>query len=76
MSERIEALSWDSEFFGVAIGKIDLNDVTDADLVSITAEANDRRFDCVYGQLDPTNDPGYTAINVQNHRFQTSRPTF
>ncbi|MFT5201547.1 MAG: hypothetical protein ACI9C1_000923 [Candidatus Aldehydirespiratoraceae bacterium] len=70
MSERIEALSWDSEFFGVSVGKIDLNGVTDADLVSITAEANDRRFDCVYGQLDPTNDSGYTAIDVQNHRFQ------
>ena len=70
MSTRIEALPWDSEFFGVSIGKVDLNGVTDADLVAIETEARDREFDCVYGQLDPSDGDGYTALEVQQHGHQ------
>lgn len=70
MSTRIEALPWDSEFFGVSIGKVDLTDVSEADLAAIGTEARDRAFDCVYGQLDPSEDKDYTALKVQQHGHQ------
>jgi GNAT superfamily N-acetyltransferase len=66
-TERITALPWDSEFFGVSIGKVDLNDATTTDLVAIDTEARDRGFDCVYGQLDPTTGDSAAPLDVQAH---------
>lgn len=67
MSERIEALPWDSEFFEMSIGSVDLAGVGDDDLTAIVAEARDRAFDCVYGRHDAS-DAG-VALRSQHHGF-------
>lgn len=69
MSERIVPLPWDSEFFDLAIGRVDLDGASDADLTAIEAEANDRAFDCVYGALDTGNDETNVALRIQAHDF-------
>ncbi|MDW3220226.1 MAG: hypothetical protein R8F63_16565 [Acidimicrobiales bacterium] len=68
MSERIEALPWDSEFFEVSIGAVDLTGATKADLEEIVAEAQDRRFDCVYGTHTP--EGSHTSIAAQDAGFR------
>lgn len=67
MSERIEALPWDSDFFGLSIGKVALDGATDADLDAIDREARDRDFDCVYGRLDATADRTNVGVRAQRH---------
>lgn len=70
MSERITHLEWDSEFFGVSIGRVDLDGVSTDDLRAIDDEARDLGIACVYGTL---HDPGvgHTAHLVQEsgHRL-------
>lgn len=53
MSERIETLPWDSEFFEVSVGAVDLTGATESDMDEIVTEARDRGFDCVYGSHTP-----------------------
>lgn len=67
---RLDALPWDTEFFGVPIARVDLDDVGPSDLAAIEEEARDRGFDCVYGELDPNRDPA-VACHVQDagHRL-------
>lgn len=70
MTERLEALDWDTEFFGIPIGRVDLDGVTAADLADIETEARDRGIHCVYGSLDPNLGPD-VAYRVQEagHRL-------
>jgi hypothetical protein len=49
MPDRIEALPWDSDFFDLSIGQVDLEGATPDSLAEIVTEARDRGFDCVYG---------------------------
>ena len=53
MAGRLEALDWDTEFFGIPIARVDLDGVTPSALVDIETEARDRGIRCVYGSLDP-----------------------
>lgn len=66
MTAKVEFLPWDSEFFGVRIGKVDLDGSTSGDLTSIDEEARDLKIDCLYGTL---HDPGVgqTADTLQRH---------
>lgn len=68
MSERIEALPWDSEFFDLSIGQVDLSDATPKILEQIVAEARDRRFDCLYGSHEPSDT--YTSVEAQDAGFR------
>ncbi|GJM38072.1 MAG: hypothetical protein DHS20C19_14390 [Acidimicrobiales bacterium] len=72
MSERIEALPWDSEFFDLSIGRVELDGATDADLTAIETEAYDRGFDCVYGSLVTSDDVTNVGIRIQSHDFLLS----
>lgn len=82
MSERIEALPWDSEFFGVSIGKVDLDGADRADLAVIVAEARDRGFDCVYGQHTPegtevslhAQEAGFRLVEVNQTMHRRAGP--
>ncbi len=69
MPDRIEALPWDSDFFDLSIGRVALDGASDQVLTEIETEANDRRFDCVYGGLDTANDETNVAIRIQSHDF-------
>ena len=68
MSDRIEALDWDSEFFELSIGQVDLNGTDDAVITEIVAEARDRGFDCVYGSHEPT--ATFTSVQAQDAGFR------
>jgi dTDP-4-amino-4,6-dideoxy-D-galactose acyltransferase len=48
----IETLDWDSEFFGLRIGRVCLDGATPKSLADIDEEARDRGFECLYGTLD------------------------
>jgi hypothetical protein len=66
MSGLIRHLEWDSEFFGVSIGQVDLDGVSGDDLALIDEEARDLNIECLYGTLS---DPGVgdTAHLVQTY---------
>jgi hypothetical protein len=66
--ERIQHLTWDSEFFGVEIGRIALDDLTGDDLLAVDEEARDRGIVCLYGQLDP--EPPQTTYLVQTYGWR------
>ena len=70
MSHRLEALPWDTDFFGVPIARVELDGLGADDLAAIETEARDRGFDCVYGSLDPNREPAL-AHHVQDagHRL-------
>jgi hypothetical protein len=51
MASLVEPLPWDSEFFGFAIGRADLEDATEARLCAIDEEARDLGIVCLYGSV-------------------------
>jgi len=65
MIERIERLEWDSEFFGVPIGRVSLDGVDAATLAAIDGEARDKGIECLYGSL--TASTGTIGYLVQEH---------
>lgn len=66
MTASVEPLPWDSEFFGVPIGRVDLDGVDAPTLARIDEEARDLGISCLYGTLhDPAK--GHTALLVQHH---------
>ena len=56
-----ERLDWDSEFFGVSIGKADLDGATPESLAALDAEARAAGIQCLYGLHDPT-DPLLSGV--------------
>jgi len=68
MPEHIEALPWDSDFFDLSIGQVDLEGADKAMLDEIVAEARDRGFDCVYGSHEPSDT--YTSVHAQDAGFR------
>ncbi|MEZ5246732.1 MAG: hypothetical protein R2707_16665 [Acidimicrobiales bacterium] len=68
MSQRIEALPWDSDFFDLSIGQVDLNGADPNVLDEIVIEARDRKFDCVYGSHEPADT--YTSLHAQDAGFR------
>lgn len=69
MTQQIEFLDWDSEFFGVAIGRVDLTAATADDFEAIDTEARDRELACVYGSMDPAVDDGSFLAQEWGHRL-------
>jgi hypothetical protein len=69
MTQFVEPLPWDSEFFGVPIGRVDLDGATAETLRAIDDEARESGIECLYGTLDPS--LGDTAYLVQTfgHRL-------
>ncbi|MEQ8841480.1 MAG: hypothetical protein RIB98_10885 [Acidimicrobiales bacterium] len=68
MSDRIDKLPWDSDFFSISIGQVDLNGADVAALDAIVTEARDRRFDCVYGTHEPRDS--FTSVRAQDVGFR------
>lgn len=69
MSGPWEHLAWDSEFFGVTIGRVDLDGLTTDEILAVEAEAKERGVQCLYGSLDP--EPAQPTLEVQRlgYRF-------
>jgi hypothetical protein len=72
VSGAVEPLAWDTEFFGVPIGRVDLDGATAEGLDHVHAEARDLGLACVYGSLDPVHlstsalaqQRGWTLVDV------------
>jgi hypothetical protein len=56
-----ERLEWDSEFFGVGIGKADLDGATPESLAALDAEAKAAGIECLYGLHRPI-DPLLSGV--------------
>jgi dTDP-4-amino-4,6-dideoxy-D-galactose acyltransferase len=53
MSTPCEFLSWDSDFFGIRIGRVTAHRLTDASAIEIGDWASEHRVDCLYFWADP-----------------------
>ncbi len=65
MAQRVEVLEWDSDFFGVPIGRVALDGVDQDDLESIDVEARDMGLCCLFGTMAPA--PGDPSTLIQHH---------
>lgn len=70
MSDLVEPLSWDSDFFGFSIGRVALDGATEATFEAIDAEARALGITCLYGTLDPNVDPKVAQVaQIHGHRL-------
>lgn len=76
MSGLVEPLAWDSEFFGFAIGRVDLNGATDESLRAIEAEATERAIVCLYGAIDAGEEATPYLAQTFGHRLVEVAQTF
>lgn len=73
MSTRWRALPWDTEFFGLPIGRIELDGAEPADLAEAEAEARAAGIRCLYGYLDPVDHrAGYWVQDLGYRLVETS----
>lgn len=75
----IEALPWDTEFFGRRIGRA--RDIPAADLAALASLARDLEFDCTYlfqspqhVQAGTAEANGFTLVDVQVELVRTTKP--
>ena len=61
-------LPWDSEFFGVAIGQVQLDGATAESLAEVGARARELGIECLYGSLDRIETEA--AFLVQEHGYR------
>jgi hypothetical protein len=76
MTELIEPLAWDSEFFGVPIARADLTGATADTLRAIDAEARAEGIACLYGSMDPTDGAAADLVQACGHRLVEVAITF
>lgn len=61
MNKLIEVLSWDSEFFGLSIGRVRLARLTEESVAALLAEAQQHGLRCLYFEANP-DDPETVAV--------------
>jgi hypothetical protein len=76
MTELIEHLAWDSEFFGLPIARVDLTGATVDTLRAIDAEARADGIACLHGSLDPTDEAAAYLVQAFGHRLVEVALTF
>lgn len=62
-------LPWDSEFFGVEIGRVDLDGLSPTEVVAVEHEARAHGLACLYGTLDPSDLTATVAAQALGWRF-------
>lgn len=67
MSDLIQYLNWDTEFFGFKIGRITLDQLNVKQMRAIVQLAQQEQYRCLYFQADP-NDPT-TVTSVEEKGF-------
>lgn len=67
MTELLEQLPWDSEFFGLVVGRVAPSQLDGARMTALLSEAQACGFRCLYFEADP-NDPTTVAL-VEQHGF-------
>jgi hypothetical protein len=76
MTDLIEPLAWDSEFFGIPIARADLNGATPEALAAIEAEARAAGIACLYGALEPADETVAHLAQTCGHRLVEVALTF
>lgn len=76
MADLVELLTWDTEFFGFPIGRVELDGADAERLRAIDAEARDKQIACLYGSLDPTDDVATRLAQLFGHRLVEVALTF
>jgi len=68
MVEPVEQLAWDSDFFGLPIGRINLTRLEKESMIDLLVQAKKQGLACLYFEADP-NDPT-TISAVEKYEFQ------
>jgi dTDP-4-amino-4,6-dideoxy-D-galactose acyltransferase len=76
MTGLVEALAWDTEFFGFPIGRANLQSATPDTLRTIDAEARDLGIACLYGALGPVDGDTASLVQTFGHRLVEVALTF
>jgi hypothetical protein len=69
VTELIEPLAWDSEFFGVPIARVELTGATAETLRAVDSEARAAGIACLYGSMDPTDGSAAHLVQGFGHRL-------
>jgi hypothetical protein len=69
MTQRWRELAWDSEFFGVPIGRIDLDGADAATIVMAESDARAAGVACLYGDLDPSAPDAIDLVQRLGYRL-------
>lgn len=76
MSASWTALAWDTEFFGLPIGRIDLDGADTAAIEAAEAEARAEGLLCLYGSHDPGDVEHTIRVQRAGYRFVEAATTF
>ena len=76
MSLVLEPLPWDSDFFGVPIGRVALDGADATGLTTVEAEARRLGIVCLYGSLDPIDAQATELVQQHGWRFVDAPTTF
>lgn len=76
MTLNWKPLPWDSEFFGIPIGTVELDGIDPAALAAVEAEAADAGIVCIYGSVDSADTAVIFAVQPMGWRFVDAATTF
>lgn len=76
MSDRLELLPWDSEFFGISIGRVRLDGSTPEAIAALEDEARGAGIQCLYGELDPEAAQDTFMVQRLGYRFVEAATLF
>jgi hypothetical protein len=76
MTDLIQPLAWDTEFFGHPIGKVDLDGAGVEQLATIETLARSAGLACLYGSLDPADAQATMLVQEHGYRFVDAATTF
>ena len=69
MTGLVEPLTWDTDFFGIPIGRANLEGATTETLRAIEVEARALGIACLYGRLDPVDAATAYLVQTFGHRL-------
>ena len=69
-------LAWDSEFFGVPIGRIDLQGAAAEAIADAETDAREQGIVCLYTSLDPADVQATFVVQQIGYRFVDAATTF
>ncbi|MBX3285966.1 MAG: hypothetical protein R2746_08400 [Acidimicrobiales bacterium] len=76
MSAPWTFLEWDSEFFGLGIGRVELDGLDDAAVAEVEAEARAQGVVCLYGSVEPVDAQLTYRVQELGYRFVENATTF
>ena len=72
----VEKLDWDTEFFGIPIGRIHLDGASDEAIAEAELEAQELGLRCLYASLDPADRLATFRVQQLGYRFVEAATMF